>query len=317
MTQKPNTSMATQAEREISFVPFGSQQSIKLSITIIKHYVCIPTKSGKLCSDRDAVRFMMLCRSRGLNPFEGDCFLQGYDGKNGPEFSLITAHQAFLKRSELHPEFDGMESGVIVKDADGKVVDREGDFTLEDDTLIGAWATVHFKTRKFPLKERLRLSTFNKGYGRWEIDAAGMIVKCAQSSALRTAFPTQLGGMYLRDEIDVKNEAPTLTGTGDIDLPAVTVESGTPATTPEAVKEPPQKETGSVQGDLQSVIEDAGYSFRDFVAWADDTGNVQDATSLPDFSAVPTKDAKRLLLSKAGLLKGIAMMKPDLKEDLV
>lgn len=191
---------ATQ-KSEIEFVPYGAQDPIKLSVNIIKNYVAIPTKSGKLPDDRECIRFLMLCKSRRLNPFEGDCFLQGYDGRDGAQFSLITAHQAFLKRAEHHPEYDGMRSGVIVRTEASEVADREGDFTFDEDTLLGAWATIYFKQRKQPMHRRLKLATFRKPFGRWNDDAAGMIVKCAEADALRSSFPTLLGGLYSAEEI--------------------------------------------------------------------------------------------------------------------
>lgn len=186
---------------EMEFVPFMGEAPIKLSIAIVQQHICVPTRSGHICNASQAIKFMMLCRARKLNPFEGDAYLIGYDTKDGPQFSLITAHQAFLKRAEVHPEYDGMESGVIVRDKDGNTVDREGDFTFDDDVLLGAWATVHFKERKYPKKARLKLGAFKKSYGRWNDDPAGMIVKCAEADALRSSFPTQLGGMYLDDEM--------------------------------------------------------------------------------------------------------------------
>jgi phage recombination protein Bet len=191
----------TNEERVTSFVPFGGRDPIKLSVHIVQHMVCLPTKSGARCSAEQAMKFIMLCKARALNPFEGDAFLVGYDGKDGPTFSLITAHQAFLKRAEVHNEYDGMESGPIVRDATGALVDREGDFILDDDTILGAWATVHFKTRKYPMKKRVRLGPFNTGYSRWKIDPVGMIVKVAEADALRSSFPTMLGGMYLDGEL--------------------------------------------------------------------------------------------------------------------
>lgn len=200
----------------MEYVPFGQEDKIKLTVGIVTDMVCVPTKSGAKCSDKEAIKFMMLCRSRGLNPFEGDAFLLGYDSKDGPSFSLITAHQAFLKRAELHPEYDGMQSGVFVRLADGTILDREGDFFDEGETLLGGWAVVHFKTRKHPMKKRLKLGTFHKGYGRWQVDPAGMIVKCVEADALRSAFPTKLGGLYLRDEMP---DGPTLSNT--IDVPAI------------------------------------------------------------------------------------------------
>src|SRR6185436_15944630 len=107
------------------------------------------------------------------NPFEGDAVLIGYDGKDGPTFSLITAHQTYLKRAELHPEFDGMKSGIIVKENDS-LRDLEGDFYSPGQVVVGGWATVFFKTRKQAMHKRIRLERFKKSYGIWVDDPAGM-----------------------------------------------------------------------------------------------------------------------------------------------
>jgi phage recombination protein Bet len=184
----------------MEFVPYGAQDKIKLSISIIKNLVCVKTKSGKTCSDQDAIKFMMLCSARRLNPFEGDCFLIGYDGKDGPTFSLITAHQAFLKRAELNAEYDGMKSGIIVQEGE-EIKDLEGDFYLDSQKPIGGWATVLFKNRKQPMHKRIRLKRFQKAWGIWQEDAAGMVCKCAEADALRSSFPTMLGGLYLKEEL--------------------------------------------------------------------------------------------------------------------
>jgi phage recombination protein Bet len=197
-------------DKSVEYVPFMGKDPIKLSARLVLNYLCTPTKSGKVCDERQAVRFVMLCKARGLNPWEGDAFLIGYDSQSGPQFSLITAHQAFLKRAEVHPEYDGMESGVIVRrqrvHADtGEVgfVTEElpGDFFEDGDQLCGAWARVHFKGRSHAMYKRVRLETFNKSFGRWKDDPAGMIVKVAEADALRSSFPNSLGGMYLEGEM--------------------------------------------------------------------------------------------------------------------
>lgn len=196
----PAKTQPTALQQQVwEFKPFMSNETIKLSLGIVKSFVAVPTRSGALPVDRDIVRFITLCKARGLNPFEGDAYLVGYDSKNGPTFSLITAHQALIKRAEIHPEYDGMESGVLVE-SDGNVVPREGSFFLATDKLVGAWATVYFKTRSHPMKKTVRLSTYNTGRSRWEADPAGMIVKVAEAAALRASFPNTLGGMYLREE---------------------------------------------------------------------------------------------------------------------
>lgn len=184
----------------MEFVPFGSKDTIRMSIAIVRRLIAVPTTTGKMPTDDDCTRFLMMCSARRLNPFEQDAFLIGYDTKNGPKFSMITAHQAFLKRAELNQEYDGMESGVIVIDHE-KLVDREGDFMLPDDILVGAWAKVYFKNRSHPMSKRVNLKTFNTGRSQWLANPAGMIVKCAEADALRSSFPTMLGGLYVQEEL--------------------------------------------------------------------------------------------------------------------
>ena len=223
----------------VEFTPFGTKDKIQLSIEVVKRLIAVKTKTGKTCTDEDAFKFMLMCQARKLNPFEGDAFLIGYDGQHGPSFSLITAHQAFLKRAELHPEFDGMDSGTIVL-REGNIHDLVGDWHMPADKILGGWATVYFKNRAHPMKKRLRLDRFNKGYGIWKDDPAGMIVKCAEADALRSSFPTMLGGMFISEEMppagpeDIARPvfAATAENNGPVDMAA-------PERPPEAV--PPRK----------------------------------------------------------------------------
>lgn len=201
MEKDKPSSAVTKSEKEMEYVPFASKDTIKLTASIVRRLIAVPTKSGKVPSDDDCFRFMMLCKAKALNPFEQDAYLIGYDGQDGPKFSLITAHQAFLKRAEVNDEYDGMKSGVMVM-RDEKLVELEGDFHFDNDVLVGGWACVYFKNREHPMLKRIKLSRFNTGRSQWAKDPAGMIVKCAEADALRSSFPTMLGGMYIREESD-------------------------------------------------------------------------------------------------------------------
>ena len=233
------TAVIKSKQDEIEFAPFGSEDKIKLSLAIIKNYIAEPGKGGELPDDRQSMRFMMLCRSRRLNPFEGDAFMIPFwsSQKNAYEWSLITAHSAFLKRAEVHPEYNGKKSGIIIKpsiqclpcEGTGKLVrpdkleqavcprcagrgeldELEGDFvpeTLygEPVTLLGGWCRVFYKSKTNPEYQRLRLSTYAKKNSQWANDPAGMICKCAEAAALRSAFPTTLGGLYLQEETAIR-----------------------------------------------------------------------------------------------------------------
>jgi phage recombination protein Bet len=236
-TEKKLEQPATENQKQlVEFVPFGTKDKISLSIEIVKRLIAVKTKSGKTCSDEDAFKFMLMCQARKLNPFEGDAFLIGYDGQSGPSFSLITAHQAFLKRAELHPEFDGMDSGTIVL-RNGEAIDLVGDWHMPNDSILGGWATVYFKNRSHPMKKRLRLARFNKQYGIWRDDPAGMIVKCAEADALRSSFPTMLGGMFISEEVPVI----------ETEIARPVFQDGAPApdveAEPEQVEHPPSSST--------------------------------------------------------------------------
>ena len=224
----------------MEFIPFGAADKIKLTVSIIQTAVCIPTKSGKVCSTRDAVRFMMLCQAQRLNPFAGDCFLCGYDGKNGPVFSLITAHQSFLKRAETCEDYEGMESGIILVAENGIVTEREGDFKLPDEQCVGGWARVFRKGRK-PTYRRLSIAAMKPNYDTpfWNEDKApGQICKCAEADALRATFPTLLGGLYMGDELRMQE---TITGVVTAaDAPKTT--SAKALFTPPALEIPPAAE---------------------------------------------------------------------------
>lgn len=187
-------------DREITYVPMGATEKISLTVGMVIKFLCRPTKQGFVCTTEHAMRFMMLCKARGLNPWEGDAYLVGYDAKDGPEFNLVTAHQAFLKRAEAHPKFDGMESGIVVADDQDVVVDVPGDFLEVGLKLAGGWARVHRSDRKFPTYRRLNLSAFQKPFGVWLSNPQGMIVKCAEADAMRSAFPNSLAGLYVDGE---------------------------------------------------------------------------------------------------------------------
>lgn len=194
-----------EGEHVYEYQGYGSDTQIQLTLRLVRDYIAVPSKSGKKPEPGDCLHFIMMCKARGLNPWEGDCFMLGYDGKFGTKFSLITAHQAFLKRSELHPKFDGMESGVIVhvQDKPGKIEELPGDLVPPDYILVGGWARVHCKNRAHPTYRRLDVEKYDPGrpFTPWAKNPAMMIVKCAEADALRSTFPTKLGGLYLREEM--------------------------------------------------------------------------------------------------------------------
>jgi phage recombination protein Bet len=197
-----------QNETAVEFIPIGLETTIKLSAAMVSNFIAVPTKSGRLPSVRDCVKFIMLCKGKRANPFEGDCYLIGYDNNKTGEatFSLVCGIELFLKRAENNDQFDGVEYGVIVSDAEG-VQERQGTLVFDGENLLGGWAKVYRKDKSRCYYKAVKFSTYNSGYSRWEKDPSGMISKVALSQALREAFPTALGGLYTQEEMQKVTES--------------------------------------------------------------------------------------------------------------
>ena len=229
----------------------AGKTEISLSSEIVRNFLTRPTASGKQPSDQEVVKFMALCKARELNPWVGDAYLIGYDAQSGPEFSLITSHQALLKRAESQKDYKGMESGVIIKNKSGEIVDVVGAFFTDDDTLLGAWAKVYRKNLTNPIYKRIKLTAFNKGFGRWKIDPAGMIVKCAESAAYRAAFPNVVGDLYTTEEMpaaprDITSQVEVQSATREIP----TVGTGSPVKKAEKAPLQPEPIPNGAEDDL-------------------------------------------------------------------
>lgn len=318
-----NTAVAVTPPKKdglIEYVPFGAKDPVKLSVAIIKQYVAVKTRSGKTCDDQQAMKFMMLCLAQRLNPFAGDAFLVGYDKRNQdgsytPTFSLITAHQAFIKRAEENKDYEGMESGIILINAqDNTVTEREGDFKLPTENVVGGWAKVYRKGRK-PTYRRLSIAAMKPAYDTpfWNEDKApGQICKCAESQALRDTFPTLMGGMFLENEmqsatIDISTSSPSsLVAIADAPTEQAGEEQASQAAKPAGATE---DKTITPQAELEELVIKNGFTFDHFTTWAADSGNIADAKSLSNFADIDGKVAARLLKAKTGLLKGLAQAK--------
>ncbi len=300
-------------ERAMEFVPFGETDKIKLTVQIVMNICATPTRSGKLPTEKDAIQFMMLCMAMKLNPFVRDAYLVGYDTKDGAKFNLITAHQSLLKRAEASLDFEGMESGIILQDGDGKITEREGDFctVAEIEQVVGGWARVYRKGRKDTIR-KLALHQRRPAYETpfWQGGkAAEQIVKCAEADALRSTFPTLLGGMYHGAEIIEIDAAKVPADTKLIDLAPVVSETRQTAASAEPANggEPAQPGNAlpaSSKDRLADAVVNGGFTFDHFAAWARGSGQIPEPQALDGFDDVTEATAKRLLRVLPMVLKG-------------
>lgn len=174
---------------------------IMLTPTIVRNYLVSGDKER--VSEQEIVVFMNLCRFSGLNPWLKEAYCIKYG--NEPA-TMVVGKEAFQKRAESNPNYDGAKAGIIVADQNGAVTYRDGTMKMPGEEVIGGWAEVWRKDREH--STRIEVS-FEEYVGRrkdgsvnaqWGRRPATMIRKVALVQALREAFPTSLGGMYSAEE---------------------------------------------------------------------------------------------------------------------
>lgn len=177
-------------------------QEIKLSKKIVQEYI---VGTDVPITNQEFKLFTELCKVRKLNPFLREAYLIKY--KAGTPAQLVVGKDAILKRAVLNPNYDGIESGIIVQKEDGTVEERQGTFRLGGEQLVGGWARVFRKDWSHPTYTSV---TFNEvaqknGQGQlnsnWNTKGATMVEKVAKVRALRETFVEDLGGMYEAEEM--------------------------------------------------------------------------------------------------------------------
>ena len=187
-------------------------EEIRLDAQTVRDYL---VNGNGAVSDQEVLMFLNLCKYQHLNPFLREAYLIKY-GSNSPA-TMVVGKDVFTKRAQKHPQFAGLQAGVIVrkteKDAKGQAVcvgepiEREGSMVYSGETLVGGWCKVYIKGYQVPMYESVSFKEYagkkSDGTlnGQWAKMPATMIRKVAVAQGLREAFPDVTGGLYEQEEI--------------------------------------------------------------------------------------------------------------------
>lgn len=192
---KPETPKNEVAKQEMSCTYQANGEELTLTPSTVKNYL---TRGNGAITAQEAVLFMNLCKFQKLNPFLNEAYLVKFGDKPAQQ---ITGKDAFMKRAESHEQFEGYRAGLIIA-RDKEVMEVEGSFTVSGDVLLGGWCEVYRRDRKFPIVAKVGFDEYNKGQSTWKDMPKTMIRKVAIVQALREAFPANLGGMYVEEEVE-------------------------------------------------------------------------------------------------------------------
>lgn len=199
-----------EAKKEIAVDYEVDGEKITLTPSIVQNYIVGTDAKITLPEFKF---FTSLCKARGLNPFLKEAYCIKYD-KNPAQ--IVVGKDAVLKRAIKNPNYDGMESGVIVQVKEtGEITERKGTFYLRDiENLVGGWAKVFRKDWQHPtycsvsFDEVAQKKSDGSLNANWSGKGATMVEKVAKVRALRETFVEELGGMYEAEEmgVDLPNE---------------------------------------------------------------------------------------------------------------
>ena len=151
--------------------------------------------------------FLSLASKYELDPFAKEIwFVKTKTGKN----IIMTGRDGYLKIANRNTNFDGMDSDVV----------RAGDkFCKEGDNIrhiyggsnrgaiIGAYAVVYRKDRTHPAYVFAPFSEYCKNGGVWAQYPSAMILKVAESMALKRAF--SISGLVTEEEVGYQVQSKT------------------------------------------------------------------------------------------------------------
>lgn len=133
--------------------------------------------------------FVETCKSTGLNPIKKEVWFI----KAGGRVQIMTGVNGYRAFANSHPEYDGSEEQLLTNDKGA---------------VIGAICKVYRKDRRFPAVATALISEFGKASPIWKQMPSIMIAKCAESLAIRKAFPTELNGTYTVEEMPQTYDMP-------------------------------------------------------------------------------------------------------------
>lgn len=177
-TKKREQSKPIVKANGIGTAPAAAESTHKLS----KDQVDLIRKMfAKGLNDDEFKLFVMQAEAFGLNPIRREIFC--YKFGDTPQF--IVGRDGFLSIAHRNSNFAGIQSGAIRNDSG---------------VLLGAWCEVRRKDWQVPFRAEVDLKEYNTGKSLWATKPQTMIIKVAESQALRKTF--NINGLYDESEWD-------------------------------------------------------------------------------------------------------------------
>ena len=153
-------------------------------IELLKNTIC------KGVTNEEFEIFLHACRRTGLDPFMKQIYAVKRGGKAGPSMTIQTGIDGYRLIAERSGKYAPGKETTYQYDSNGKLLSATA--FIKKMTGDGTW---HDVSATAFYDEYAQPSPF------WQRMRHIMLAKCAESLALRRAFPAELSGIYTEDEM--------------------------------------------------------------------------------------------------------------------
>lgn len=245
----------------------------RMSVEPTKLFETLKATVFQKATTEELLALVVVANEYRLNPFLKE--LYAFPAKGGGIVPIVSV-DGWNKMLVNQPDFDGIE------------------FEFQEDESglpVSCTATIHVKNRSHPVKITEYMAECKRNTDPWNNMPHRMLRNRTLCQASRVAFG--FSGVKHEEETD-----------------AITVESVVVSSTP---TEQPKKivagDSKTPQSELEAIVVSAGFTFNHLQKWGLESGNIEGADSMSEFSEIPSDVAKRLLKAQVGLIKGLAEVK--------
>lgn len=151
--------------------------------------------------NEEVYNFALRCKAMGVNPLVDVHNVKFGDAEQIP----VVKKDFYIKNANSNKNYAGFKAGVVVVNAKGEIIEREGTIVVSGEELVGGWARLFVKEREdyyvsVSIEEYIGRTKAGVINSMWSSKPATMIRKVAISQVHREAFP-DFSGTYSEEEI--------------------------------------------------------------------------------------------------------------------
>jgi phage recombination protein Bet len=221
-------------------------------IDLIKRTIC------KDSTDEELQLFILQCQRTGLDPFAKQIHalkrnVKGSDGKWTQALSIQIGIDGFRLIADRTERYVPGKEPKFTYDAEGRLISAT--------SYVKVWRRDgwHEVAATALYEEYVQTTGENKTpVSMWQKMPHSQLAKCAESLALRKAFPAELSGLYTSDEMGQADNLPTLPALQTVQTDAGTVDTATGEVT--ETSKPAEKTPGHIKQEFAQRCTRLGYA---------------------------------------------------------